>query len=270
MLYTSVPPGLLGRCDHTMSSTPTKHLRRPSAASTSLSPELPRRASAINTEQRKARRDHLRDFYGLASKKDAAGPESLSGPNDISARLDVPPGSVLRGHDLELYPRRADEEDDRARERYPQSELVKAFLGVQPPPPGRMIHLTINMGRQLMDTPSQLFEASTTIAHLNSRTPQLLQIVTSLQEAFSDISQLVDSVSEDQPLPPQESEVEQVRQGMERLRLMQVAQSPRKEVVARYETFRAILEKLVEEGIDGMKALLEECEGILKETEGRE
>jgi hypothetical protein len=41
----------------------------------------------------------------------------------------------------------------------------------------------------------QLFSAGDTIAQLNTRTPQLLSIVTSLQERFSDMSQLTDSVA---------------------------------------------------------------------------
>lgn len=44
-------------------------------------------------------------------------------------------------------------------------------------------------------THEQLFEAGDTISHLNSRTPQLLGIMTSLQQSFSEISRLAEEVS---------------------------------------------------------------------------
>lgn len=48
----------------------------------------------------------------------------------------------------------------------------------------------------------QLFEAGDTIAHLNRRTPQLLGILIELQQTFSDIERLADSVS----VPPSQAQ----------------------------------------------------------------
>lgn len=49
--------------------------------------------------------------------------------------------------------------------------------------------------RRIFNADAQLFSAGDTIQVLNRHTPQLLSIVTSLQDSFSSISQLVDSVA---------------------------------------------------------------------------
>lgn len=73
----------------------------------------------------------------------------------------------------------------------------------------------------------QLFAAGDTISHLNSRTPQLLSIMTSLQDSFSSISQLADSVA--MPSDPSASEEKDrddraLEDGLERVRLMILAE----------------------------------------------
>jgi hypothetical protein len=68
-----------------------------------------------------------------------------------------------------------------------QSSALYCYAAVDEP-------LVVTTDQGTADT-IQLFAAGDTISHLNSRTPQLLAIVTSLQQSFSDISQLVDSVA---------------------------------------------------------------------------
>jgi hypothetical protein len=76
--------------------------------------------------------------------------------------------------------------------------------------------------------PPQLFSAGDTISILNSRTPQLLSIVSKLQDSFSSISQLVDAVAlSDGPRDDTDDAGKleaRVRDGLERLRLMVIAE----------------------------------------------
>lgn len=70
----------------------------------------------------------------------------------------------------------------------------------------------------------QLFSAGDTIAQLNTRTPQLLSIVTSLQERFSDMSQLADSVALPDIPESGSAAVSRAQVGVERVRLMILAE----------------------------------------------
>lgn len=77
----------------------------------------------------------------------------------------------------------------------------------------------------------QLFSAGDTIASLNLKTPQLISIVTELQEKFSDMSQLTDTVSildQQSGLSAAERQRagmrEAVSRGLERVRLMMLAE----------------------------------------------
>lgn len=77
----------------------------------------------------------------------------------------------------------------------------------------------------------QLFSAGDTIASLNLKTPQLISIVTQLQEKFSEMSQLTDTVSildQQSGLSAAERQKagmrEAVSRGLERVRLMMLAE----------------------------------------------
>lgn len=105
----------------------------------------------------------------------------------------------------------------------------------------------------------QLFSAGDTISVLNTRTPQLLSIVTDLQERFSEMSQLADSVA----LPDPSAVDDRVRaravaqQGLERLRLMLVADESGERVRGAWGRVE-----------DALKGREEELEGLLEK--GRE
>jgi len=72
----------------------------------------------------------------------------------------------------------------------------------------------------------KLFAAGDTISHLNSRTPQLISIMTSLQDSFSSISQLADSVAmpERDTKSTGEDKEDALRLQLERTRLMFLAE----------------------------------------------
>lgn len=70
----------------------------------------------------------------------------------------------------------------------------------------------------------QLFAAGDTISLLNSRTPQLISIMTSLQDSFSSISQLADSVAMPDRESTDTSKDGTLRLGLERVRLMFLAE----------------------------------------------
>lgn len=74
------------------------------------------------------------------------------------------------------------------------------------------------------DPNSQLFAAGDTISHLNSRTPQLISIMTSLQDSFSSISQLADSVTMPDRETTEINKEDALRLGLERVRLMFTAE----------------------------------------------
>ena len=71
---------------------------------------------------------------------------------------------------------------------------------------------------------SQLFAAGDTISHLNSRTPELVSIMTSLQDSFSSISQLADSVTMPDRETVETNTADDLRVGLERVRLMLLAE----------------------------------------------
>lgn len=100
---------------------------------------------------------------------------------------------------------------------------------------------------------------------LNTRTPQLLSIVTDLQERFSEMSQLADSVA----LPDPSTVDDGVRaramaqQGLERLRLMLVAEEPGERVRAAWKKIEAALKGYE---VEGLEPLLERGREVVAST----
>lgn len=108
----------------------------------------------------------------------------------------------------------------------------------------------------------QLFSAGDTIAALNTRTPQLLSIVTSLQERFSDMSQLADSVAlPELPESAKDGNNSEQRagataaQGLERVRLMVLAEEPVEKV---QEVWKAVEKRLEGAQVEGVADVIRE------------
>jgi hypothetical protein len=110
----------------------------------------------------------------------------------------------------------------------------------------------------------QLFSAGDTISVLNTRTPQLLSIVTDLQERFSEMSQLADSVA----LPDPSAVDDGVRaravaqQGLERLRLMIVAEETPDAIRKAWEKVEATLRGHECDGLDELLRKGREVAGL--------
>ncbi|KAL1412440.1 hypothetical protein Q8F55_000185 [Vanrija albida] len=179
--------------------------------------------NAAAEARRAARREQLRDFYGL--KRDGA---ASPGPGSAPATPGEGSGNGARRK------RRGGDALDLTSPNFSPSEyyedlIAKATLSELM---GSTSVLAADVGRLhssrhtlVYNHHHQLFSAGDTIAQLNTRTPQLLSIVTSLQERFSDMSQLADSVAlSDRPAL---SDAERARaaaaQGLERVRLMALA-----------------------------------------------
>ena len=156
-----------------------------------------------------------------------------------------------------------------------QPEELETCTGVQSPSSGtpKFFFDVIAFTKTI----SQLFAAGDTIAHLNSRTPQLLGIMTSLQDSFSEISRLVDAIAlpEKEPASPKRKSWEI---GVEKLRLMVLAEGqlmrlmiivansdllaePPDKLRECFETFREQLEK-VAEGDEDSARVLKECQAL--------
>ncbi|ORY28037.1 Vps51/Vps67-domain-containing protein [Naematelia encephala] len=185
-------------------------------------------SAGLTTEQRRARRAELRHFYGL---KEGGGSDS-GDKRDINGA-----GFDAKGYYEDLIHKSTLE------------ELMKAASS-----------LSADIGKLHGDRHSlvynhhhQLFAAGDTISHLNSRTPQLLGIMTSLQQSFSSMSQLVDSVALPDPPISLDSDGQPTGAGsvsdgkkrvwkgrLDRIRLMRIAQEPSQKI-------RTTVEKLLEE-----------------------
>ncbi|BEI82753.1 hypothetical protein CcaverHIS002_0306210 [Cutaneotrichosporon cavernicola] len=175
------------------------------------------------TDRRAARREQLRDFYGL---KGAAAPTSPT----LKPRSG---GGTPRSGGASPDPRA--ERRDLSSTHFVPAEYYEELIARAGLPEllSTTSTLATDIGRLhssrhtlVYNHHHQLFSAGDTISALNTRTPQLLSIVTDLQERFSEMSQLADSVA----LPDPSAVDDGVRaraiaqQGIERLRLMLVAE----------------------------------------------
>ncbi|WOO81961.1 Vacuolar protein sorting-associated protein 51 [Vanrija pseudolonga] len=216
--------------------------------------------NAAADARRAARREQLRDFYGL--KRDGA-----SSPGPGSAPATPGGGSNGNGGGARRKQRRGgDGALDLTSPNFSPSEyyedlIAKATLAELM---GSTSVLAADVGRLhssrhtlVYNHHHQLFSAGDTIAQLNTRTPQLLSIVTSLQERFSDISQLADSVAltEKAPLADGDRARAAAAQGLERVRLMVLAGDGPDAVTAAWERVEAEIKGYGDvEGIDGILA----------------
>ncbi|RSH87047.1 hypothetical protein EHS25_003535 [Saitozyma podzolica] len=264
----------------------------PSAPSTPVSAPAPtRRGSALSAggsvEQRRARREQLREFYGL--KGDATTPVKESGERgELGEDIRVE-GRERRGagegkgngkgkgkseEDAEYQGDGVDPLDIDSRgfdaTKYYEDLIARSSLSdlMQ-----RASALSSDVGNLQSSRHSlvynhhhQLFSAGDTISILNSRTPQLLSIVAKLQDSFSSISQLVDAVAlSDGPRDDTDAgKLEaRVRDGLERLRLMVIAEEPPENIRTCFEGFRADVEALAE-GNPEWDGVLQECRDLVE------
>ncbi|TXT05964.1 hypothetical protein VHUM_03725 [Vanrija humicola] len=215
--------------------------------------------NAAADARRAARREQLRDFYGL--KRDGA-----TSPGPASAPSTPGGNTAGSGNGARRKPRRGGDALDLTSPHFSPSEyyedlIAKASLAELM---GSTSVLAADVGRLhssrhtlVYNHHHQLFSAGDTIAQLNTRTPQLLSIVTSLQERFSDISQLADSVALADKAPVGDGDRARAvaAQGLERVRLMVLAGEDADAVKAAWERVEAELKGFGDvEGLDGILA----------------
>ncbi|AAW42735.1 hypothetical protein CNC03190 [Cryptococcus deneoformans JEC21] len=216
--------------------------------------QTPSPNSAKSTlEQRRARREQFRNFYGL--KSDAAA--KIEGVND-SKLVDI---------DSPTFKPAAYYEDLIAKSTLSGLMRTTASLSSDI---GRLQGTRHSL---VYNHHHQLFAAGDTISQLNARTPQLLSVVTNLQQSFSSISQLVDSINiprieEQIVVDPEEATTisrRKTQRQLERLRLMVQANESSDRINEFYKIHYEALHSLATED-DLAKKHLEDCEAAIQLT----
>ncbi|EIW66249.1 hypothetical protein TREMEDRAFT_65520 [Tremella mesenterica DSM 1558] len=167
-------------------------------------------SAALSTTDRRARRAQLRDFYGLPGDTPLSVSFSPKGGRKKIDKAEDKEGQNQGKFNATIYYENLISRADLAELMGTASKLNNEIAG---------LHSSVNS--LVYNHHHQLFAAGDTIAVLNSRTPQLLSIVTNLQDSFSSISQLVDSIA--LPEIPQEP-IDPVKAGIRRIRLMVIAE----------------------------------------------
>ncbi|OWZ30169.1 hypothetical protein J007_05890 [Cryptococcus neoformans] len=232
------------------------------------SSQNPPPGSAKSTlEQRRARREQFRNFYGLK--------------NDATAKTEGVNDSKLVGIDSPTFKPVAYYEDLIATSTLNGLMTTTASLSsdigtLQ----GARHSLVYNHHHQVLKLfsistdladLSKLFAAGDTISQLNVRTPQLLSVVTNLQQSFSSISQLVDSINipriEEQVVADPEEVTtisrRKAQRQLEKLRLMVRANESSDKINEFYKINYEALHHLATED-DLAKKHLEDCEAIIQ------
>ncbi|KIR67800.1 hypothetical protein I312_102002 [Cryptococcus bacillisporus CA1280] len=213
-------------------------------------------SSAKSTlEQRRTRREQFRNFYGL--KSDAAA--ETEGVND-SKLVDI---------DSPAFKPAAYYEDLTAKSTLSGLMTTTASLSSDIG--------TLQGARHSLvyNHHHQLFAAGDTISQLNVRTPQLLSVVTNLQQSFSSISQLVDSINlpriEEQVIvDPEEATTisrRKAQRQLERLQLMVQANESSDRINEFYKINYEALHHLAAEN-NLAKKHLEDYEAAIRQTSG--
>nr|XP_031859530.1 uncharacterized protein CI109_004992 [Kwoniella shandongensis]KAA5526602.1 hypothetical protein CI109_004992 [Kwoniella shandongensis] len=213
-------------------------------------------SAAAAAEQRRARREQLRNFYGIKGEQ---GEGSKSGTVNGAGRGGDPLDIDSTGFSASAY-------YDNLISKESLSGLMKTASTLS----ADIGHLEGSKHSLVYNHHHQLFAAGDTISHLNSRTPQLLSIVTNLQQSFSSISGLVDSVALPEPssatLVSNDDQSASVDMKVERLRLMVLAEESPDKVQAYYDTFQEDIEKLAEGGDAKAQKRLQECNTLLGQS----
>ncbi|OXC65728.1 hypothetical protein AYX13_05270 [Cryptococcus neoformans] len=216
------------------------------------SSQNPPPGSAKSTlEQRRARREQFRNFYGLK--------------NDATAKTEGVNDSKLVGIDSPTFKPVAYYEDLIATSTLNGLMTTTASLSSDIG--------TLQGARHSLvyNHHHQLFAAGDTISQLNVRTPQLLSVVTNLQQSFSSISQLVDSINipriEEQVVADPEEVTtisrRKAQRQLEKLRLMVRANESSDKINEFYKINYEALHHLATED-DLAKKHLEDCEAIIQ------
>ncbi|CAK9783339.1 hypothetical protein CC85DRAFT_240017 [Cutaneotrichosporon oleaginosum] len=218
--------------------------------------------SAAADARRAARREQLRDFYGLK------GPS----PTSTTPERTRSGGGTPRGSGATSPDPRA-ERRDLSSPYFVPAEYYEDLISRAGLP--ELLKTTSTLATDIGRLHSsrhtlvynhhhQLFSAGDTISVLNTRTPQLLSIVTDLQERFSEMSQLADSVA----LPDPSAVDDAVRaravakQGLDRIRLMLVAEESPDAIRQAWEKVEATLRGHECEGLDKLLQEGREMTGI--------
>ncbi|WVQ63572.1 uncharacterized protein L199_001725 [Kwoniella botswanensis] len=229
--------------------------------------EMRRGSSAIgaaSAEQRKARREQFRNFYGIKE-----GPGS---GQTVDSPVDPANGNPLDIDSTSFNPSAYYEDlisKSNLKKLMEKASILNSDIG----------NLEGSRHSLVYNHHHQLFSAGDTISKLNSRTPQLLSIVGELQESFSKIEQLIDSISindikvpqEDIPTPNNDESgliLESLRNGKRRLELMILAKgSPEKIRSTHDELVREVKDTDTDGSINNnreIQAILEEIEKVVQ------
>ncbi|WRT70840.1 uncharacterized protein IL334_007839 [Kwoniella shivajii] len=215
--------------------------------------EMKRGNSSINVERSRARREQLRNFYGI---KEGATEVSGSGVRGDPLDIDSPSFSPTAYYE-DLVSKST------LKGLMEKSTSLNADIG----------NLEGSRHSLVYNHHHQLFAAGDTISHLNSRTPQLLSIVTELQQSFSSISQLVDSISlpenDKGPIPSRKDNsltLNEVERGKDRVELMILAQDSHENIRKYFETLK---DKMVAEVGTSNPKEYEKISGLLDEIKRR-
>ncbi|WVW80577.1 hypothetical protein I302_102563 [Kwoniella bestiolae CBS 10118] len=184
--------------------------------------------AGASAEQRKARREQFRNFYGI---KEGQG-QTAESPVDVGKKGD--PLDI----DSPSFNASAYYEDLISKSNL--KKLMEKASGLN----SDIGNLEGSRHSLVYNHHHQLFSAGDTISKLNSRTPQLLSIVGELQESFGKIEQLIDSISvvetnsQVERAEDQEGKdvlVEELKGGKRRLELMRVAKLDPATIRATYD-----------------------------------
>ncbi|WVR08740.1 hypothetical protein IAU60_005798 [Kwoniella sp. DSM 27419] len=269
--HSEMPRSVAGR------STPTRKVSavdtgigssmsrpRPNTSRVPATEEMRRGSSSASVsgtlEQRRARREQLRSFYGI--KGDAGVPSGGEGGDGVKGDpLDIDSPAF---NPSAYYEHLIAEQD--------LSGLMRkaASLGAD------IGNLEASRHSLVYNHHHQLFAAGDTISHLNSRTPQLLSIMAELQQSFSSISQLVDSIAlpeaEDSSrqgfggVDGQSADPDQVtRRTAERLKLMLRAEESPEAIIRAYESSRHGLDQLAARD-ESIRVLVERVQETVKNS----
>ncbi|KAK6906282.1 hypothetical protein I203_100267 [Kwoniella mangroviensis CBS 8507] len=250
--YSEMPPR----------STPPRRISTFTDSGGGTPGEMRRGSSAIgaaSAEQRKARREQFRNFYGI--KEGPGSGQTVDSPSDTAngKPLDIDSNSFNPSAYYEDLISKSN-----LKKLMEKASILNADIG----------NLEGSRHSLVYNHHHQLFSAGDTISKLNSRTPQLLSIVGELQESFSKIEQLIDSISVNDIKVPHEDipkgdeiglVLEELKRGKRRLELMILAKESSEKIRS---TGDELVRKVKDTNTDGSLASNQDIQAILKEIEG--